>query len=148
MSSNDLFKEFKKGISEASKYVLSHHLPEDYYKCYSLRFKNKRIYFCSRCLGVYIGICLGLTIFLLGLGGRIDYYFLVTSLPLFALFDWTLTNKRIYRSNNLIRSTSGICLGIAYSLGLMLLITSFPDYYVLLVGLLYMVVCLIITALS
>ena len=142
MKSNKILKGIRTGIKETAKYILSHHEPREYSKCYLLKINNKKLFLCSRCLGIYIGIVLGILIYL-----KFDlevhtFYFLITLLPLFALLDWFFTKERIYIGNNLYRSISGCFLGTAYVLGLIQFVRGFPDYYVLFTGLVYILIVL------
>lgn len=125
------FSEFNSALKETSKYILSHHSTKDYDKCW--RIGEFRL--CTRCIGIYFGILIGALIYYLGL--LKGYYFSIISIfPIFMFLDWFLTKKKITRSHNLIRIGTGALCGIAYSLGLILLVKE-QILYVLAPGIIY-----------
>lgn len=137
---NNFFEELKEGLKETAKYLFSHHEPKEYYKCYLFGTDNTKIHFCSRCLGIYLGILFGLLIYLnFNLSPKI-FYFFITIFPLFALADWFRTNKKIYLGNNFLRSFSGFFLGIAYIWGIFLFFKNFPDYYLTFIFFIYILI--------
>lgn len=134
-----LLKELKIGLSETSKYILSHHQKDEYYKCYLFKIKNKQIAFCSRCLGIYLGILLGIALLTFQIPDKKLYYFLIAFFPIFALIDWSISAFTKFKSNNLIRTSSGVFLGLAYTFGFFLFFTTFPNYYVIGIGFFYII---------
>ena len=62
---------------------------------------------------------------------------LIFFFPLFTLFDWSITAFGISKSHNFLRTFFGFLLGVAYALGLILLITDFPNPVVLSIGAFY-----------
>ncbi len=139
MGLNYLLKELKRGLSEVSKYILSHHKKEDYYKCYLFKIKNKQIAFCSRCLGVYLGILLGIVLLTFQIPNKNLYYFVIAFFPIFALIDWSISAFKKSKGNNILRTSSGIFLGIAYAFGFFLFFKTFPNYYIICIGFFYIV---------
>ena len=139
-----ILNEFKKGIKETSKYFLSHHKREDYYKCYILNFKKNQIALCSRCLGIYIGIIIGITLFYLQIYNRNFYYFSIAFFPIFTIIDYSISNFTKYKSNNFFRTSSGILLGVAYALSLILFFKTFLNYFIIIIGLIYLIIALIL----
>ena len=137
-----VFDELKQGIKETSKYIFSHHQPEEYYKCYSLKMKNNKIYFCSRCLGIYFGIFLGILSHHLEIFNEFIIYVAIAIFPFFTIVDWTISAFNIHKSHNFLRTFFGILLGIAYSYGMILFFTKFPNYYVIVIGLFYIMISL------
>lgn len=137
MNTKLIFSETKIALKETSKYILSHHQPEEYYKCYSLNILNKKIHICSRCLGIYAGILIGVIFFHPDNQNLIDYYLLLTGLPLFTLIDWSVSAFKIHRSYNVVRTVFGVLLGISYFIGLIILLKTFPNYYIIGIGLAY-----------
>ncbi len=135
-----IIKELKRGINETSKYILSHHQKEDYYKCYLLKIKDKQIAFCSRCLGIYLGILLGIILFTLQIINKNLSYLIIAFFPLFALIDWSISAFTKSKGNNLIRTFSGIFLGIAYSFGFLLFLKTFPNYFIIIIGFFYAII--------
>lgn len=134
---SSFFSEFNKGLTETFKYVLSHHEPAEYYKCFHWRITGNDLYVCSRCLGVYIGIisCLafGVSKFLSPLLSII----ILAIFPSLALLDWALSTFTGSKGHNLIRFTSGLLLGVAYCLGILMILSNIMALYVILVGLCY-----------
>ncbi|WP_394697794.1 DUF2085 domain-containing protein [uncultured Methanomethylovorans sp.] len=142
MNSKLIFSETKIALKETSKYILSHHQPNEYYKCYSLSVLNQKIYICSRCFGIYVGILTGIIIFNPVIQNLRYYYLLIAVLPIFTLIDWSISAFKIYRSHNIVRTGSGVLLGISYSSGLIILFKSFPNYYIIGIGLVYTLIAL------
>lgn len=138
MNTKLIFSETKIALKETSKYILSHHQPEEYYKCYSLNILNKKIHVCSRCLGIYAGILIGITFFHPGTQNLSHYYYLLLAvLPLFTLIDWSVSAFKIHRSWNVVRTVFGVLLGISYFAGLIILLKTFPNCYIIGIGLAY-----------
>jgi uncharacterized membrane protein len=140
MSFKNTFKEFKAGLNKTSKYILSHHEPKEYYKCYSLKIKDKTLHFCSRCLGIYLGIILGIILYYNRIFNEQNYYLAIFIFPIFTLIDWTITAFTKYRSHNLIRTGFGVLLGVAYSFGLILFFKTFPNYLLIFIGFFYVII--------
>ena len=134
--------EFKKGLRETSKYILSHHEPKSYYKCYSLKLKSNVLHICSRCSGIFFGILLGLLLNYLDIFDKQHKYLIILIFPSFTLLNWALTTftKRI--GSNFARSLSGVLLGIAYAFGLSFLFGSSSKIFVICVGLFYSIISL------
>jgi uncharacterized membrane protein len=145
---NYLFEEFRKGVSETSKYLFSHHEKNEYYKCFLFNIKNKKIAFCSRCLGIYLGIIFGLLLFnIINLNKHILHLILIF-FPFFTLMDWSLTTFTKFKSNNIIRVTTGFFLGIAYIFSIFLFFSFFPNYYVITIGFFYLILSLVLVKLK
>jgi uncharacterized membrane protein len=141
-NTNNIINELKKGIKETSKYLFSHHTKKELYKCYCISIKKQKIYFCSRCLGIYIGIIFGLIFYFLTSLNIELYYLLIFIFPFFTYFDWNISSFTNHKGNNLLSTFFGILLGMAYILGLILLFNNFPDYIILLIGLFYITISL------
>lgn len=137
MNTKLIFSETKIALKETSKYILSHHQPEEYYKCYSLNILNKKIHICSRCLGIYAGILIGIILFRPDTQNLRYYYLLLAVLPLFTLIDWSVSAFKIHRSYNAVRTVFGVLLGISYFIGLIILLKTSPNYYIIGIGLAY-----------
>ncbi|MFB6284234.1 MAG: DUF2085 domain-containing protein [Halobacteria archaeon] len=120
----DRKNEFKKGMRRTGRYVLSHHLPDQYHKCYSIRILGKRLHICARCTGVYIGILSAAFVSFFTQLIQANPYLFVVVFPVFALMDWSLTSFTGWRGRNLIRTVTGIFLGFGYISGLVLLFTT------------------------
>lgn len=117
------FAELRDGLAETRRFVLSHHRPSEYDRCYSPRVAGRRVRVCARCLGVYPGIATGIltALFLLD-DTPVALVALVALLPLPALCDWALTTFRPARGYNVVRTITGALLGCGYGLGLVLLL--------------------------
>lgn len=129
--------ELKAGLSETSRYLLSHHEESEYYRCYALRVGRRTIHLCSRCMGIYAGIALAVLLHAVRLLPRSAYLPCVAVLPLFALIDWSLSAFAGWKGYNPLRTLTGLLLGIAYALGILLFFTSFPNLAVAWLGLCY-----------
>ena len=144
MTLKDILKELKRGIKETSKYVFSHHKKENYYKCYLFKLKNHQIAICSRCLGIYLGIAMGVILFSLQILNKNVYYYSIAFFPIFIIIDWSISAFTKYKSNNLLRTTSGMFLGVAYAFGLILFFKTFPNYFVIIIGFFYLILTLLL----
>ena len=144
MSLEHISKELKKGIKETSKYILSHHKKEDYCKCYLFKLRNHNIAICSRCLGIYGGIVIGMVLLSLQIFDRYLHYFLIAFFPIFSIIDWSISAFTRYKSNNLFRTLSGILLGIAYAFGLIIFLETFPNYFIIIIGSFYIILTLLL----
>lgn len=113
-------REFGAGLAATRKYLLSHHPVHERHRCYAPTIFGRQVHLCARCTGIYPGIALGL------LGGLIEPtalpdLLLIAVLPLGALLDWAATAFTPRRGSNLVRTTTGVLLGVAYGLGLVAL---------------------------
>lgn len=129
--------ELREGLAETRRYLLSHHRPSEYHRCYSPSIGGRRLHICARCLGVYPGIAAGVltALFLLN-----DVPLaLVALLPLPALCDWALTTFRPARGYNVVRTATGALLGCGYGLGVALVLLE-HELAVLGIGTVYAVV--------
>lgn len=135
-----IFPELKAGLRETSRYLLSHHEESELYRCYALRIGNKTVHLCSRCVGIYAGIVLGLFLHAQTLFSSRAYLPAIAVLPLFALIDWSFSVFAGWRGHNVLRTLSGLLLGIAYALGLMLFFATFPNPGVISIGIFYGIV--------
>lgn len=109
--------ELKRGLSETRRYLLSHHDPTEWYRCYRIQVFGRTVRLCARCSGIYPGILVGL---LASLGGLLPVPSLtvLAVLPAPALVDWILTTFTDRRGYNAVRTASGALLGYAYGSGL------------------------------
>lgn len=113
--------ELKDGLARTRRYLLSHHEPAEWYRCYTIDRVGEPVRLCARCSGVYPGIGLGLV-------GYITFpidvspLLLVGVCPLPAIIDWALTTFTERRGHNLLRTVTGALLGYGYGLGAALLL--------------------------
>lgn len=129
--------EFRSGLRETRRYLLSHHEPGEWYRCYQPVVLGRRVRLCARCSGIYPGIAAGLLAYALG-PPSLASIVIVASLPLPALVDWTLTTFTQRRGYNPVRTATGLLLGYAYGIGFGLLLGDL-DLRVVLVGVGYAV---------
>ncbi|SEH12393.1 Uncharacterized membrane protein [Natronorubrum sediminis] len=130
--------ELRRGVASMGPYVLSHHLLSERHRCYSPTVFGRRVDLCSRCLGIYPGILLGLYVANAGHFGA-NSLLVVAVFPLPALLDWTLTTYTKRRGYNVVRTATGFLLGYGYGLGLVRLFLK-ADSRVFGVGIAYAVV--------
>lgn len=138
--------ELREGLAETRRYLLSHHLPSERYRCYAPAVFGRRVHVCARCSGIHPGIAAGL---LAGLTGSTAFtgLLLVAVLPLPALIDWTLTTFTDRRGYNVVRTATGALLGYGYGLGLVHLFVG-SDIRVLAVGAGYVLAAAVLLYLS
>ncbi|MFC7071662.1 DUF2085 domain-containing protein [Halovenus rubra] len=129
--------EIQSALDETCQYLLSHHEPSDYHRCYTLQIRGHSVHLCARCLGLYPGIAVGVGCFLTNLFSPI-HFFLVALLPLPALIDWSVTHLLAPEGSNTVRTITGGLLGIGYGIGLgYVLVERAPT--VVVIGLFYAV---------
>ncbi|RQG93318.1 DUF2085 domain-containing protein [Natrarchaeobius halalkaliphilus] len=108
--------EIRRGIAETRGFVLSHHLPEEYYRCYSPVVFGRQLHICARCVGIYPGILAGLFAYAVA-PPPMTSVVLVALVPLPALVDWAVTTFTTRRGYNVVRTVTGSALGYGYGLG-------------------------------
>lgn len=116
-------------------YLLAHHEPGEWDRCYAPTVAGRRVRLCARCLGVYPGIAVGLLASLVAAPlptGLVP----VAVLPLPALVDWAATTFTARRGRNAVRTATGAALGYAYGVGLFSLFVG-GDLRVLAIGAAY-----------
>lgn len=133
-------------LSETRGYLLSHHTPDERYRCYAPVVFGRRVHLCARCLGIYPGIALGVLAALFGLPTVADIA-VVAFLPIPALLDWAATTFTDRRGHNALRTASGGLLGFAYGVGLVSLFVD-GDVRVLAVGVVYAAIAGVLLAVS
>ncbi|MFB6111384.1 MAG: DUF2085 domain-containing protein [Halobacteriaceae archaeon] len=112
--------ELRRGLARTRPYLLSHHLPENWDRCYRLSIGGRQVRICARCSGIYPGIAAGLGGALTGLVA-IPSVVVIAILPLPALLDWVLTTIGEREGANALRTATGALLGFGYGLGLVAL---------------------------
>ncbi|WP_336328422.1 DUF2085 domain-containing protein [Halovenus sp. HT40] len=134
--------ELREGLVETRKYLLSHHVPSEYHRCYSPVVAGRQLHVCARCLGIYPGIVFGILVTLLARPPLL----LVAVMPLPALLDWSLTTFTDRVGSNPVRTITGLLLGSGYGLGLGLLFDG--EFTVLAIGFGYAIVAAALLARS
>lgn len=135
------WREFRRGLAETRRYVLSHHEPRNWNRCFavSVPWRNKEhpVQVCARCAGIYPGIAVGILACAAGVIPHGAIPVLVGALPVFALADWGRTAYTRRTGRNLVRATTGFLLGIGYGCGLVGLTYPSLRPTVVTVGILY-----------
>ncbi|MGZ0747431.1 DUF2085 domain-containing protein [Haloparvum sp. AD34] len=117
MDADVVARELRAGLAETRQYLLAHHEPAEYDRCYRVRVRGREEHLCARCLGVYPGIVVGLLA--VHLGWLPDLQLLaVATLPALALGDWALTALGDRDGTNPVRTWTGVALGVGYGTGL------------------------------
>lgn len=115
-------EELRKGLKRTSRYVLSHHRPEDFNRCYHLSFLNHSFHLCARCSGIFPGIFTGLA-----LAFWLNFQI---SLPLIALsgiptlIEKYFTGVKKYEGFNSLRTLTGFILGFGYVQAILLFLEN------------------------
>lgn len=127
--------EVRTALAATRPYLLSHHEPTEWDRCYAPLVGDQRVRLCARCLGIYPGIVAGLLASLVG-SPLPTGLAVVALLPLPALVDWTVTAFTPRRGLNSVRTATGLALGFAYGVGLGTLFRT-GDLRVLAIGVVY-----------
>ncbi|QLD89211.1 DUF2085 domain-containing protein [Natronomonas salina] len=122
-------------LAATRPYLLSHHQPGEWDRCYAPRVGGRRVRLCARCLGIYPGILAGLLAALIGSPLPTGLW-VVTLLPMPALVDWAVSAFTARRGWNPVRTATGFGLGYAYGVGLATLYLT-GDLRVLAIGVVY-----------
>lgn len=136
--------EVRAALAATRPYLLSHHEPSEWDRCYAPTVGDRRVRLCARCLGIYPGILVGVAAWLLaaplptGLAA-------VALLPLPALVDWAASAFTPRAGWNPVRTATGAALGYAYGVGLAALLLG-GDRRVLAVGVAYATVAGVLLA--
>lgn len=109
--------ELRVGLARARPFLLSHHRPANYDRCYSPAVRGRTIRLCARCSGIYPGILAGLWAFV-GAPSPVRDVVLVVVFPLPALLDWSTSALTDREGSNPGRTATGFLLGYGYGLGL------------------------------
>lgn len=113
------------GLAETRRYLLSHHEPAHYDRCYVVPFRGRRIRLCARCAGIYPGIGAGVVAAAYAGVGGWPLLLVVAVFPAVALVDWARTAFTGAAGTNPVRTGSGALLGIGYGMGTLEFLTSF-----------------------
>ena len=109
--------EVRRGLAMARPFLLSHHLPEDYDRCYAPVIRGRTVRVCARCAGIYPGILAGLWA-IVAAPALLNHVSLVALLPAPALLDWGLSAFTSRAGSNPGRTATGVLLGYGHGLGL------------------------------
>lgn len=97
-------------------YILSHHEPKDYGRCFSITISRKKYHFCSRCVGWYSSFLIFWFTLFLGINFLPNYEFVVLYLfPIPAIVDWSLHKFEIYDGTNFSRILTGFLIGFTFA---------------------------------
>ena len=123
--------ELRRAWRRTRPYLLSHHEPDEWDRCYAPTVSGRQFHVCARCAGIYPGIAIGV---IAGLLGRTDADLgIITLTPLPALVDWLATTDTDRRGHNAVRTITGGLLGYGYGRGLARLVHS-RDMRVIAIG--------------
>ncbi len=111
------WRELRRGLARTRPFLLSHHLPAEYDRCYAPVVRGRTIRVCARCAGIYPGILAGIWA-ALAAPATLGHLFLVVVLPMPALLDWSASALTDWQGSNPGRTGSGLLLGYGYGLGL------------------------------
>jgi len=128
------WRELRRGLAATWPFLLSHHEPSEYDRCYEPTIRGRTVRLCARCLGIYPGIAAGVVAYVVAPPPATSLA-LVAVLPSPALLDWSASALFDGDGSNPRRTATGALLGYAYGLGLMHLFDG--RFVVLLVGLGY-----------
>ena len=101
------------------RYLISHHIDDEYYRCSNIRFGKRNIYVCTRCSGWYISFILFWIVYLLGIRILIDIFegfwifWIITPAP--AIIDWGLYRFGLWKGTASSRFFTGLLIGIAFA---------------------------------
>jgi uncharacterized membrane protein len=125
------------GLTEARRYLLSHHDSEAWDRCHAIDIPGteRPVRICARCSGIYPGIALGAAFVITGTLPVVPW--LVAVLPAFALLDWSATRFTSHQGTNATRTATGFGLGLGYGMGLVAVVRGESRIAVLLVGAVY-----------
>ena len=129
--------ELRSGLAGTRRYLLSHHEPEEWDRCYAVGIpgRERPLRLCARCSGIYPGIALGVA--LVSTGALPVVPWLVAVLPAFALLDWARSQFTARRGSNAARTASGFGLGFAYGMGLLGVLRGDARMAIIVVGIGY-----------
>lgn len=103
-------------LKEIRNYILSHHEPKDYNRCFFITLHEKRTYICSRCAGWYTSFLLFWILSFLRVEFFLNYSFIILYFfPMPAIIDWSLHRFKIYEGTNLTRIFSGFLIGLTFA---------------------------------
>ncbi|MCD6547244.1 MAG: DUF2085 domain-containing protein [Nanoarchaeota archaeon] len=130
------------------EFILSHHNPDEYYRCYLIKLFGKSIHVCARCLGVYSFAILSFVFyFLVNLSSSLNLVILYL-FPIPAFVDWGLYRFKIWKGINPIRTLTGAFLGITYGrLGFLFVENPF-NIHIYIVALSYIILAFLILRIS
>jgi len=103
--------------------LLAHHPPARIRRTIHFTIVGKNFYLCARCTGRYSALIGVFAVYLIGYSFPLWLYLpLIAVLPLPGIADWLSQSCKIRESTNPIRVGTGVLLGIAEALLLLLLI--------------------------
>lgn len=95
--------------------ILTHHPPYQADHAFAIEINGTRIYFCTRCSGMIVGVLL-----LVFIGEFVDYtlsqdfiFWACLIIPIIALLDWGTQKLGFRQSNTVTRLITGFCVGMA-----------------------------------
>jgi len=120
------------------KYLLSHHLPKDYDRCFLIKIKNKNYRICARCSGWYLSFLMFWILLLFNVNFLLNYKFIILYFfPIPAILDWILHQFRIFKGTNVLRFLTGILIGLTFAMLLYTFIKNPFDIHFWFVSIIY-----------
>jgi len=134
------------GLRAIRPYVLSHHEPHDWHRCYTVEIPrtDSPWRLCARCSGIYPGIALG--VFLSSRGLFPVSIPVIALLPAFAIGERLLERGTDYEGSNPLRTATGLLLGTGYGMGILAVTDPQTRLGALVVGVAYAGVAVAILA--
>ena len=129
--------------------LLSHHTPDEYYKCFKLKIGKQEARICTRCFGFFSSVFFALGVFLT-LKPQINTVFYLAACVFFILAysDWILTKIGLTRSNNRNRFISGISLGLGGAALVYLVLNNFTNMVPYSIGLAFILLAVAVKSIS
>lgn len=118
-----VLSEVKVALRRTSSYLLSHHQEGAHHRCYAFSWQGRTVRVCARCLGIWPGIIIGIILPGAILLSPVASIAAVAVLPSFALIDWARSAFTARKGTNAVRTLTGLLLGIAYGIGITLLMS-------------------------
>ena len=127
------------------KYLLSHHLPQDYDRCFLIKVGNKSYRICARCIGWYLSFLIFWLLLLFNIDFLLNYKIIILYFfPIPAIFDWSLHKLRNLKGTNILRVLSGILIGLTFAMLLYSFVTNPFDIHFWLVSIIYVTIVVIV----
>jgi len=99
------------------KYLLSHHLPKDYDRCFLIKIRGESYRICARCSGWYLSFLIFWLLLLFDVDFLLNYKIIVLYFfPVPAILDWSLHKLTRFKGTNILRFITGILIGLTFAM--------------------------------
>lgn len=127
-------------------FALSHHRVAERDRCYRLSLRGRPIFFCARCLGIFVAFGPALVAHACS---WLDWFerwpaFFVLVLPIPAVLDWSAGRLGCWDKGNLVRTATGVLLGIAQAAAYYVVVTDPSAWWLWIGGVLYSAVVIMV----